>query len=196
VLITKRPWGATIRLHQDPAAIGSSLKKASLVVNALGTANWDLFRGLGRVGEVTAAKGLVHELIEDLKAHELAIGLAPALTRLSADGAKLLAELASAPKPGPTEPKAPDPGAPDAGPVGPGPSDPGRPDPGHPGPQPPGPSPSPKVGINIEQGDHVARSAKDLETLMTELRPKLTSRRSVLRIQWSLESEGEGEPKP
>ncbi len=187
---------ATIRLHQDPAAIGSSLKKASLVVNALGTANWDLFRGLGRVGEVTAAKGLVHELIEDLKAHELAIGLAPALTRLSADGAKLLAELASAPKPGPTEPKAPDPGAPDAGPVGPGPSDPGRPDPGHPGPQPPGPSPSPKVGINIEQGDHVARSAKDLETLMTELRPKLTSRRSVLRIQWSLESEGEGEPKP
>jgi hypothetical protein len=98
-------------IETSESAMGTSLKKARLLVDVLNGTKWNLFDAIkkldGRRGE--AARLILSDLEDALSKDEYAIALAPVLASLEGKAAQLLADIPSpaGPQPGKAGPDAP-----------------------------------------------------------------------------------------
>jgi hypothetical protein len=143
------------------AAMATSLKKATEVVNALSQTNWELIEAVGRLGGswANAGKALITKLREAFQKDEYAVALAPVLRDVQSRAVRLLAE-AAAPSPATTPPTF----------------------------QPPAePSTEPNPSVVVSRGARGDVTTKDLGAVMEEIRKGLESDEDLrLKITWEV----------
>ena len=91
--------------------MGSSIKKASHVLDVLDATSWELFEGVRKLGDhrETAAKAILQDVSAALEKDEHAVALGPALQDAQRRAVALLAEAPPQPPSPPTPPTPPTP---------------------------------------------------------------------------------------